>query len=184
MSEKQNATKVITKKCRLSFVNVFKPRASEDGDDPKYSVCLLIPKTDTVTIQKVKVAIAAAKEAGLPLWGGKVPAGLKLPLRDGDVDRPDRPEYKGMYFINCSSKQKPGIIDRDQNEIMDQSEVYSGCYGRASINFYPFNKAGSKGVGVGLNNLQKLADGEPLSGRSTAEEDFGDEEIDEDDPLA
>lgn len=171
MSTKPTPTKIVTGKVRLSYVNVFQPRAGEDGGEPKYSVCVLIPKTDTVTINKVKAAIEAAKQAGVAKFGGKIPAGLKNPLRDGDTER-DSPEYKGHYFINCNSKQKPGVVDAAVNPILDQSEMYSGCYGRVSINFYAYNQNGNKGIGAGLQNVQKTADGEPLSGRSRAEDDF------------
>lgn len=171
MSTKPLATKVVTGKARLMFVNVFQPRASEEGKEPEYSLCLLIPKSDTETVNKVKAAIEVAKQGGVGLWGGKVPAGLKVPLRDGDTER-DAPEYKGHWFINARSKQKPGVVDAQVNPILDQGEIYSGVYGRVSLNFYPYNQAGNKGVGAGLQNVQKVADGEPLSGRSRAEDDF------------
>lgn len=171
MSTKATATKVVTGKVRLSYVNVFEPRAMEAGQEPRYSVCILIPKSDKETLAKVNAAIEAAKQAGAATWGGKVPPGLKLPLRDGDTER-EGPEYKGHYFINCNSKQRPGVVDAAVNPIMDQSEIYSGCYGRVSINLYPYNTSGNKGIGAGLQNIQKVADGEPLSGRSRAEDDF------------
>jgi len=177
------STKITTGKVRFSYANLFRPRAAAEGQDPKYSVCLLIPKSDKETLAKIRSACEAAIETGLPLWGGKKPSGLKMPLRDGDVDREDRPEYAGHYFINCSSKQKPGIVDRRLNEILDETEVYSGCYGRASINFYGYNQAGNKGVGCGLQNIQKLADGESLGGRSRAEDDFDAVDDDLDDLL-
>jgi hypothetical protein len=164
-------TKVVTGKVRLSYANLFEPRASMPGQDPKYSLCVLIPKSDKVTVDKINAAIDAAKEAGKAQWGGKVPPGLKLPLRDGDVER-DSAEYKGHWFINASSKQRPGVVDATLNPVLDPSEVYSGSYGRVSINFYPFNQNGNRGIGAGLQNVQKLADGEPLSGRSRAEDDF------------
>ena len=166
-----SATKVVTGKVRLSYVNVFEPRAAQPGQEAKYSLCVLIPKSDKATLEKIAKAVEAAKEAGKAQWGGKVPAGLKTPLRDGDTER-DSAEYKGHYFINCNSKQKPGVVDAAVNPIMDQSEMYSGCYGRVSINFYPFNVDGNKGIAAGLNNVQKLAEGDPLSGRSRAEDDF------------
>ncbi len=177
MNAKSTATKVVTGKARLSYVNVFQPRAGMDGGAEKYSVCVLIPKTDTVTITKVKAAIAAAAEAGKSQWGGKIPPGLRNPLRDGDTER-DTDEYKGHYFINASSKQRPGVVDAAVNPILDASEVYSGCYGRVSINFYAYNQQGNRGVGAGLQNVQKLSDGEALSGRSSAEADFS--SVDED----
>lgn len=164
-------TKVVTGKVRLSYVNVFQPRAAKPGQEPKYSICVLIPKTDTATINKVKAAVKAAAEAGIGVLGGKVPAGLKNPLRDGDTER-DSAEYKGHYFINANSKQKPGVVDASVQPILDASELQSGDYGRVSLNFYAYNQEGNKGIGAGLQNVQLLAKGEPLSGRSRAEDDF------------
>lgn len=166
-----SATKAVTGKVRFSYVNVFQPRAAMPGQEPKYSVCLLIPKSDTATVNKLKAAIQAAAEAGKASWGGKVPAGIKLPLRDGDAER-DSAEYKGHWFINASSKQRPGVVDASLNPILDAGELVSGDYGRASVNFFPYSNSGNRGIGAGLQNIQKLADGEPLSGRSRAEDDF------------
>lgn len=177
-------TKVVTGKVRLSYVNIFRSRSFREGQDAKYSVCLLVPKSDKATVKKIKTAIEAAiAEGTASKWGGKKPGKLWTPLRDGDDERADEaPEYKGMYFLNARSDQKPGIVDRDLNEILDPDEVYSGCWGRASINFFPFDNSGNRGVGVGLNNIQKLKDGERLgSARASAENDFGDGFEDEDD---
>ena len=184
VTAKSTETKVVTGKVRFSYVNVFEPRAVEEGQEPKYSVSILIPKTDKATLAKIERAIEAAKQQGLSMWGGKVPANLKTPLRDGDTDRPDDPAYHGHYFINASSKIKPGVVDAQLNPIIDPTEFYSGCYGRASINFFPFNKAGNRGVAAGLNNLQKLADGDFLGGRSRPEDDFEPVLDDADDLLA
>lgn len=173
MSKQASPTKIVTGKVRLSYVNVFQPRADKPGKEPKYSVCVLIPKTDTATVNKVKAAVKAAADANVSLWGGKIPAGLKNPLRDGDTER-DAEEYKGHWFINANSKQKPGVVDAELNSVLDPQEVYSGCYGRVSLNFYGYNQDGNRGIGAGLNNVQKLADGDPLSGRSRAEDDFSD----------
>lgn len=179
------STKVITGKVRFSYVNIFKSRAFQSGQDAKYSVCLLIPKDDKAIVKKIRAAIEEAIQEGIASkWGGKKPGNLKLPLRDGDDERADEaPEYEGMFFLNANSTQKPGIVDKDLNEILDPDEVYSGSWGRASINFYPFNTNGNKGVGVGLNNIQKLKDDERLgAARASAETDFGDGyENDEDD---
>ena len=172
------STKVITGKVRFSYVNIFKSRAFQAGQDAKYSICLLIPKDDKKTIKAIKAAIDEAIQDGISSkWGGKKPANLKLPLRDGDEERADEAaEYEDMYFLNATSTQKPGIVDKDLNEILDPDEVYSGCWGRASINLYAFNTNGNKGVGVGLNNIQKLKDDEPLgAARASAEDDFGDD---------
>ena len=165
------STKVITGKVRFSYANVWQPKSINGGEE-KYSVSLIIPKKDKQTIAEIQAAIELAKIEGATKFGGKVPASLKLPLRDGDVDRPDDEAYKGCYFINANSKDRPGIVDQNVKPILDQSEFYSGCYGRASITFYAFNQNGNKGVACGLQNLQKLADGEQLGGHSRAEDDF------------
>lgn len=185
MSNQVNSTKVVTGKVRFCYVNVFEPTAMNEGDTPKYNICVLIPKSDTATLDKIKKAIEAAKEAGkakLADKNGRIPANLKLPLRDGDEERPDDPAFEGHYFINANSMRQPSIVDRSLNPIMSRDEFYSGCYGRASINFYAFNVS-SKGIAAGLNNLQKLEDGEMLAGGSTAEEDFGGENAFEDDDM-
>lgn len=173
--------KVITGKVRFSYAHVFEPTAIEEGNTPKYSVALIIPKSDTNTIDKIKKAIKEAAEEGKAKFGGKIPNNYKNPLRDGDEEREDDPAFENSYFINASSTRKPQIVDRNLDEIIDRDEFYSGCYGRASINFYAFNTAGNKGVAAGLNNLQKLEDGERLGGGSTAEQDFAD--FDDDDLL-
>lgn len=175
MSEQVNSTKVVTGKVRFCYVNVFEPTAMNEGDAPKYNICILIPKNDTKTVDKINKAIEAAKQAGkakIADKNGKIPSTLKLPLRDGDDERSDDPAFEGMYFINANSTRKPSIVDKELNPIMDKEEFYSGCYGRASINFYAYNVQ-SKGIAAGLNNLQKLEDGEMLAGGSSADEDFG-----------
>jgi hypothetical protein len=167
----EKSTKVVTGKVRFSYANVFEPKSINGGDE-KYSVSLIIPKSDKKTIADIKEAIEKAKKDGVSKFGGKVPANVKLPLRDGDVDRADDDAYKGSYFINANSKDRPGIVDKNVKTILDPNEFYSGCYGRASIIFFAFNQNGNKGIACGLQNLQKLSDGEPLSGRSRAEDDF------------
>ena len=178
MSNKvKNPMKVITgPNTRWSYCNVWQPK-SINGGTPKYSVSLIIPKSDTVTINKIKAAIEAAYkegEAKLKGNGRSVPAlsVLKMPLRDGDAERPDDEAYANAYFVNANSATAPGIVDADRQPILDTSEVYSGVYGRASINFYAFNSNGNKGIACGLNNLQKIRDGEPLGGKSSAASDF------------
>lgn len=172
-----NPMKVITgKDTRWSYVNVWEPKAI-NGGAPKYSVSLIIPKSDTATVAKIKAAIEAAYhegEAKLKGNGRSVPplAVIKNPLRNGDVERPDDPAYANAYFVNANSATAPGIVDADRNPILSRSEVYSGVYGRASINFYAFNSNGNKGIACGLNNLQKLRDGDPLGGKASAESDF------------
>ena len=184
MSNKvKNPMKVITgPNTRWSYCNVWQPK-SINGGTPKYSVSLIIPKSDTVTINKIKAAIEAAYkegEAKLKGNGRSVPAlsVLKTPLRDGDAERSDDEAYANAYFVNANSATAPGIVDADRQPILDTSEVYSGVYGRASINFYAFNSNGNKGIACGLNNLQKSRDGEPLGGKSRPEDDFADEDED------
>ena len=168
-------TKVVTGKVRFSFANIFEPKAIDEGSEPKYSLNIIIPKTDTATIKAINDAVAEAEqEAKNTKFGGKIPATLKRPLRDGDLERPDDPNYANSYFINASSKNRPRVVDANVQPILDPDEVYSGCYGRVSINFYGFAVSGNKGIASGLNNIQKLEDGERLSGGSTPEEDFGD----------
>lgn len=172
-----NPTKVITGKVRFSYVHVFEPAAvSEGSDDKKYSVSIIISKDDKATLKKIEAAIEEAKKIGLSKWGGKLPKALKLPLRDGDLER-DEECYANSYFLSAKTDRKPGIVDADLDEIMSRDEFYSGCYGRASINFFPYDVNGSKGIAVGLQNLQKLEDGERLGGSSaSAAEDFGEDE--------
>lgn len=183
MAKVINPTKVITGvKTRWSYANVWQAK-SINGGTPKYGVSLIIPKSDTKTVTAVKNAIQAAYEEGQSKLKGNsksVPAltAIKTPLRDGDAERPDDEAYKDCYFINANSATAPGIVDAARNPIIEHSEVYSGVYGRASINFYAFNSNGNKGIACGLNNLQKISDGEPLGGKTRAEDDFADEDED------
>lgn len=178
------SVKVITgKKTRWSYCNVWTPK-SINGSNPKYSVSLIIPKSDTKTIKKIKAAIKEAYEEGLSKLKGNSKytpelEDIKIPLRDGDRERKGDPAYANSYFLNANSTDAPGIVDADRQDILDHNEIYSGCYGRASVNFYAFNSNGNKGIACGLNNLQKISDGEPLGGRTRAEDDFAD--LDEDD---
>ena len=187
MSTIANPMKVITgKNTRWSYANVWEPK-SINGGSPKYSVSLIIPKSDKATVQKIKTAIEAAYkegEAKLKGNGRTAPslASLKTPLRDGDIDRPDDPAYENAFFINANSATAPGIVDADCNPVLNRSDVYSGVYGRASITFYAFNSNGNRGIACGLQNLQLIREGEPLGGKASAESDFATD--DEDDFLA
>ena len=190
MSKFANPTKVITgRHTVMSYLNVNEPKAPMGGGTPKYSVSLIIPKSDTVTVEKIRVAIRAAYEEGqgkLRGSGKTVPTleSIKTPLRDGDKDRKGDDAYKDSWFVNASSTTKPGVVDADRNPILDSSELYSGIIGRASINFYAFNTNGNRGIACGLNNIQKLKDGTPLGGHSRAEDDFADLDDDDDDFLS
>lgn len=181
MTKTVNPLKVVTgPDTRWSYVNAWEPK-SINGGTPKYSVSLIIPKSDTKTIEKIKAAIEAAYHEGegkLKGNGRTVPplATLKTPLRDGDVERPDDPTYANAYFMNANNSSAPGIVDADRQPIIERSEIYSGVYGRASVNFYAFNTNGNKGIACSLNNLQKIRDGEHLGGKSNAEDDFATED--------
>ena len=182
-----NPCKVITgKDTRLSYEHVWEP-ASINGGNPKYSVCAMIPKSDTVTVEKLRKAIDAAYREGegkLKGSGKSVPpmSAIKNPLRDGDLDRPDDPAFAGMWFVNANTDRAPGVVDLNCNPILDRGEVYSGCYCRVSLTFYAFNSNGNRGIACGLNNLQKVRDGEHLGGRISAEAEFAglDDDDDED----
>lgn len=178
-----NNTRVVTGKVRFSFVNVFEPRSFQEGQEPKYSVMLLIPKTDIGTLDRIKKAIDAAAQKGLSTkFGGKMPAVVKNTLKDADKDtnqdgelyKEKWPYAEGHYILSVSSKTAPQIVDANLNPIINPVEFYSGCYGRASINFFAFNNTGNKGVSAALNNLQKLEEGEPLGSIVSAERDFAD----------
>ena len=165
----KNPMKVISGEAtRWSYVNVWEPK-SINGGAPKYSVSLIIPKSDTKTVAKLKSAHEAAYTAGESKLKGN---SIKTPLRDGDVERPDDPAYANAYFINANSATAPGIVDADLNSVLTRSEVYSGVYGRASITLYAFNSNGNRGIACGLNNLQLIRAGEPLGGKASAESDF------------
>lgn len=172
--------RVVTgKETRLSYAHVWEP-TSINGGPERYSVSLLIPKSDKKTIDAINKAIDEAIEEGASRFGGKKPnrASLKTPLRDGDTERDDE-AYKGHYFINANSKSAPQIVDKDVNPILDQDEVYSGCYARVSISFYAFNSNGNKGIACGLGNIQKIKDGEPLGGKTKAVDEFTTEDDDD-----
>lgn len=174
-------TKVTVGEVRLSYCHLFKPEAIAGGGEPKYSVSVIIPKSNTKLIAQIKQAISAALQMGVaPKFGGKMPSNWKNPLRDGDLEKSDDDSYAGCYFISASSKTKPGVVKRmkvnGQNtlvEVTNEEDIYSGCYGFVSINFFPFSNVGNKGVGAGLNNVLKTREGEYLGGRSSAQTDFG-----------
>ncbi|MBC1616400.1 DUF2815 family protein [Listeria booriae] len=181
--------KVKTGKVRFSYVHVFTPWAGDEGQEEKYSVCLIIDKSDKKTIKAIKNAINELKEdkAAINLWGGKngkAPKNLKIPLRDGDEERDEMEEFEGKYFVNANSKRQPGVINTKRKELTSEEDFYSGCYGRASIDLFAYNSNGSKGIAVGLNNLLFLEDGEPLGFTvPSAEDDFDDDLDDYDDDF-
>ena len=182
MANENTSTKVRIGECRLSYVHLFTPEAVADGGEKKYSVSIIIPKSNRKLIAEIKTAIEAAIQAGVSSkFGGRRPANLKTPLRDGDLERADDDAYADAYFLNVSSKTKPGVVkvmavqgEKKLVEITNEEDVYSGCYGYVSVNFFPFSNAGNKGVAAGLNNVLKTRDGEFLGGRTSAQSDFGD----------
>ena len=170
MAAKSVRTKLVTNKVRLSFVNVFEPAETLNGV-LKYSTMVLIPKSDKEGVARFNKAFEDTKQANAAFFGGTVPKVLKGGLRDGDAEKDDD-AYQNAFFINANSVQKPGVVDAELNAIIDPEEFYSGCFGRASLTFYPYNAQGSKGIACGLGNLQKLEDGERLGGGSSAASDF------------
>mgnify|MGYP000967501823 CR=1 FL=1 len=179
---KQLSTKVLTGIVRLSYANVWEPKSINGGTE-KYSVSLIIPKSDTETVDAINAAIDAAIREGAHKFGGKIPnrAALKLPLRDGDAERDDD-AYKGCWFVNANSTTAPQIVDQRVRLILERSEIYSGVYARVSLSFYAFNSNGNRGVACGLGNIQKVKDGEPLGGKTSAAEEFT--TLEDDDFLA
>lgn len=173
------ATKITTGKIRFSYVTLAQPKASEEGATPKYSVVLLIPKSDTATLQKIKKAIAEAADAFRARNGQtSLPSNPMSPLHDGDGQKPNGGDYgdecKGCWVMNASSTIKPLMLDEFRNDITDPNEIYSGCYGKAVINFYGYNNR-RKGIGCGLLGVQKLHDGDPLGGVMATADDFEDD---------
>lgn len=177
-NKKIKDTSVRLGEVRFSYTAVFQPKKNDDGTPSKYGVCIIIPKEDTETVNLVKEAIDAAKQRGkLEKWGGKIPANVKSCLRDGDIDREDDEAFAGCYFLNASSRNKPGVKvleDGVVSDVLDEEDFYSGCYGAVTLDFFPYESSGNKGVGAGLNNVIKTRDGDRLSGGRSADEDFAD----------
>ena len=177
-NKKIKDTSVRLGEVRFSYTAVFQPKKNDDGTPSKYGVCIIIPKEDTETVNLVKEAIDAAKQRGkMEKWGGKIPANVKSCLRDGDIDREDDEAFAGCYFLNASSRNKPGVKvleDGVVSDALDEEDFYSGCYGAVTLDFFPYESSGNKGVGAGLNNVIKTRDGDRLSGGRSADEDFAD----------
>ncbi len=174
----KNPRHVVTGQVRLSYANLFTPRAHQNGGDPRYSTTILVPKSDVATKQRIDAAITEAVEMGISSkWNGVRPPIIAIPVYDGDGRRPSDgmpfgDECKGHWVFTASSKNAPQVVDQQLNPVINQSDVYSGMYARVSCDFFPYAVSGKKGIGVGLGNVQKVADGEPLGGRSTPEDDF------------
>lgn len=175
---------VMTGKVRLSYVHVFQPYTSDpEENEPRYSAVLIVPKSDKKTIAALRKAQQAALQNGVDrgLWNS-VPKVWKDTIHDGDeeADLDKNPEYEGSWYFNVSSKTRPAVADRNAQAIIDETEVYSGCYARAKLGAFAFKSQGSKGVSFGLNGIQKLGEGEPLGAVAMKPEDFEAVEDDED----
>ena len=160
--------KIMTPEFRVSFPAIFKPRGFE-GSEPKYSVNMLFPKSTDLSELK-RIAKAAADEK----WPNKEkrPKDLRNPFRDGDAEKPDWDGYQDVIFVKASSKMKPGLVDQNVQPIIEEGEFYAGCWARATITAFAYNKAGNAGVAFGLQNIQKVRDDEEFSGRGKAEDEF------------
>ncbi|WEG14126.1 DUF2815 family protein [Pullulanibacillus sp. KACC 23026] len=183
MTNQSNPTRVVTGEVRFSFVSLLKPREDQFGGKPKYSATILLPKSDIATKQRIDAAIEAAKEKGKSsVWNGVVPPVLAIPIHDGDGVKPSDgtefgPECKGHWVFTATTgvDYPPKVVDASLNPIIDQTEVYSGMYGKIAINFSPYMFTGKKGVGCYIStNVQKTRDGDPLGGSApAAQDDFG-----------
>lgn len=168
---------------RFSYANVFQTKLNDQNGKHEYSVDVLIPKKDKALVEKFKEGMKAAVQIGKEKrseWNGKIPAGLKYPMKDGDDKRNkdgekiNDPVYAGMYYIKARTTNKPTVWDADNNVIMDESEFYSGCWGLVSIEFFPYGPVkGNSGISASLGHIKKTKEGEKLSGGATAEQDFG-----------
>lgn len=166
-------TRTTTGEVRLSFAHLFEPYANPgSADEPKYSVTLVIPKSDTETVEKIRKAQQAALEKGKhSKFGGKIPKAWNDTLRDGDES--DRPEYEGCWYIStrAGANYPPVVVDRARNEIIDPREIYSGVYARAAIDAFAYNTSGNRGVSFQIVAVQKTKDGEPFAGGAQVKAD-------------
>lgn len=177
-------TKVVFGPCRLSYTHVFNKYVPDGETDGKYMTNVLIPKSEKETIKAIQQAIDAAKKSGIvSMWGGKEPKKLEMPLRDGDEKEDGNEVYEDHFFVNAKSKTRPGVIDKHKSPIVDEDEIYSGVYAIVSVSFYAYDVNGNKGVACGLNNIMKFKDGERLGGRASADSDFADLDMEDDDDL-
>jgi hypothetical protein len=183
MSNQVNPTRVVTGEVRFSFVNLLQPKVGPSGGEPKFSVTILLPKSDVATYQRIMAAIEAAKQLGKSkAWNGVIPPMVAIPIHDGDGVKPSDgmpfgEECKGHWVFSASTKQDqpPKLVDLNHNPIINPTEVYSGMYGRIAVNFGPYSNSGKKGIGCYIStNVQKTRDGEPLGSTApAANDDFG-----------
>ena len=171
--------KVVTPPFRVSFPAVFEP-SSYQGGDPKYSVVgLFYPYKFTEADKKAWASMQAIADAASKDKFKKavkdLPGNFKKPIRSGaEKEHLEGYNVPGCMFATFSSKQRPGIVDRNKQPILTEEDFYPGCWARATITAYPYDNVG-KGVAFGLHNLQKLGDDENFTGRVAAEEDFDDD---------
>lgn len=182
---KNEGKTVVFGPCRLSYTHLFSKYAPDgDSDNGKYMTNVLIPKEEKETVKALNSAIEAAKKAGtVSKWDGKEPKKLDLPLRDGDTDKEDDEVYAGHYFVNAKCTTRPGVVDKQRSPIMDEDDVYSGMWAIVSVTFFPYNVSGNKGVACGLNNVMKTKDDARLGGRTSAESDFSEIDMEDDEDL-
>jgi len=173
MSKKyKDPAKIMLRNVRISYAHIWEPRSMDDKE-PKYSLSAIISKKDTELLEAMKKAIDAAIEAGkTKKWNGTVPQNLIMPLHDGDEERPDDEGYSGAMFVNARSSDAPQIVDRHVRPIEDPMDVYSGCCCNVTVTFFPYRGEKGDGIGVGLGNIQKVSDGDHLTGRASADSDF------------
>lgn len=168
--------KILTPKFRVSFPSVFEARAAFEGQEKKYSLVMLFDiaeiKKDPEQLKLWNAMLQSVKDAAREAWGDKIPPSLKNPFRDGR----EKPEYdgygEGIIFVNASTKTRPGIVDRKMQRIIEPEDFYAGCYARATVNPFTWTKMGKSGVSFGLQNIQKIEDGEPFGGKTKPEADF------------
>lgn len=182
MSKQESANSRIIIPCRFAYFNCWQPVTQYNGTK-KYTVAAVIDKNDRDTIIQIENAIEYVKNQSIQIWGGRIPMNLRLPLHDGDEEKPDNIVFKNSFYINAKSKDAPQIVDYNVRPIIDQSEVYSGCYGKISITLYSYSFGGAKGIAAWLGNVQKLRDGDRFIGKIKAKDEFcveerGDEKYD------
>lgn len=170
---------------RFSYLHYHQPQKPKGSDKEKYSTTVLWPKTDKATTKKVQDVVDMLTAQALEkLDLKKLPKGFRICLQDGDEDKPEDINYAGMMFISANADTKPGCVDKDLQPIIEKDEIYSGMYGRASVSLFLYGvpdtskTGGGRGIGAGLNNIQKLKDGEAFSSKTSAEDDFKDEDPD------
>ena len=175
MNKRSRATSRIVIPCRFAYLNCWRPVAQYNGVQ-KYTVAAVVEKNDKATVTQLEDTIEFVKNQSVQLWGGRIPMNLKLPLHDGDEEKPDNAAFRNCYYINAKSKDAPQIVDSRVQPITDQTEVYSGCYGKISLTLYSYNFGGAKGIAAWLGNIQKLRDGDRFTGKIGAQDEFRVEE--------